>query len=74
MYISSFLITVLGIITYHVGMKKVAAGVNPFLYLMIAYVVAAVFCVPGLFLASGSLVLKLIDLIVLALALGVLVV
>ena len=71
MYYLSFLITVLGLIAYHVAMKKTPAGVNPFMYLIVAYLLAAVFCVPGLFLSAGSKDIKTLDWSVVGVALGV---
>lgn len=72
MYLAALMLAVAGSIIYHLSIKQVPAGVNPFLALAISYGLAMLVCLAALPLAVGSRSLSAMDWSTAGVALGIL--
>jgi len=72
MYLAALLLAVAGSIVYHLSIKQVPAGVNPFLSLAISYGLAMLVCLAALPWVPGSRQLAAVDWSSAGVALGIL--
>jgi drug/metabolite transporter (DMT)-like permease len=72
MYLAALLLAVAGSIVYHLSIKQVPAGVNPFLSLAISYGLAMLVCLVALPWVPGSRQLAAVDWSSAGVALGIL--
>jgi drug/metabolite transporter (DMT)-like permease len=72
MYVLAVLLAVAGSVIYHLSIKFVPNGINPFLSLSISYGIALLLCLPGIYYYGGSRSVQVLNWSVGGVALGIL--
>lgn len=72
MYVLAFILAITGSVVYHLSIKYVPNGVNPFLSLSLSYGIALLLCLPGIYLYEGGRSLQILNWSVAGVALGIL--
>lgn len=72
MYLAALLLAVAGSIVYHLSIKQIPAGINPFLTLAFSYGLAMLVCLVALPFVAGSRQLGALDWSSAGVALGIL--
>ncbi|HDO1382376.1 TPA: EamA family transporter [Aeromonas veronii] len=72
MYVLAVTLAIVGSIVYHISIKYVPSGINPFLSLCLSYGAAFLLCLPGIFFYDGSRSLQMLNWSVVGVALGIL--
>lgn len=74
MYVLAVILAIAGSVVYHLSIKFVPSGVNPFLSLSVSYGIALLLCLPGIYLYEGSRNFQVLNWSVAGVALGMLVI
>jgi len=72
MYVLAVILAIAGSVVYHLSIKFVPSGVNPFLSLSVSYGIALLLCLPGIYLYEGSRNFQVLNWNVAGVALGML--
>ncbi|MGL4356662.1 MAG: hypothetical protein ACRCTP_22960 [Aeromonas popoffii] len=72
MYVLAVNLAIAGSVVYHLSIKFVPSGVNPFLSLSVSYGIALLLCLPGIYLYEGSRNFQVLNWSVAGVALGML--
>lgn len=72
MYVLAVILAIAGSVVYHLSIKFVPNGVNPFLSLSVSYGIALLLCLPGIYLYEGSRNFQVLNWSVAGVALGML--
>lgn len=72
MYVLAVILAIAGSVVYHLSIKFVPSGVNPFLSLSVSYGIALLLCLPGIYLYEGSRNFQVLNWSVAGVALGML--
>ena len=72
MYVLAVILAIAGSVVYHLSIKFVPSGVNPFLSLSVSYGIALLLCLPGIYLYEGRRNFQILNWSVTGVALGML--